>query len=356
MIPYIILLSLLLLFTALYYRDQRFEGLYQLFTFILLVGFAGLRVGLGQDYEVYENGYNWIKSESFEAFEPLWRSLILGMRAVGLNFRSFMILTSAITIALFFQGIRRLSISYPLGILFFVLFNTGYLETLNGVRQCLALMITFAAFHLYVERRYWRFFLWVVLSCLVHSSSVIWFVLLPLMSIRWDWRVLTALLVVTLAVGNPLFKVVGSVLEPILPERYAFYISTEGLDTHQGWVNILTQNGMALLLLIGSLYLDKERDRVTCLAILLIAFSSMIYNCTLSSSVAMRFMYNPGIMICVALPNLLLSVKDRSYQLAIAGVMILYFLFTVNNVMDPGSSLHTYRWIYDDYIYTPTLW
>ena len=37
-------------------------------------------------------------------------------------------------------------------------------------------------------------------------------------------------------------------------------------------------------------------------------------------------------------------------------VTILYFLFTVNNVMDPGSSLHTYRWIYDDYIYTPTLW
>ena len=113
---------------------------------------------------------------------------------------------------------------------------------------------------------------------------------------------------------------------------------------------------MTLLLLIGSLYLDKERDRATYLAILLIAFSSMIYNCTLSSDVAMRFMYNPGIMICVALPNLLLSVKDRWYQLTIAGVMILYFLFTVNNVMDPGSSLHTYRWIYDDYIYTPTLW
>ena len=161
---------------------------------------------------------------------------------------------------------------------------------------------------------------------------------------------------VTLAVGNPLFKVVGHVLEPMLPERYAFYISGQEWDTHQGWVNILVQNGMTLLLLIGSLYLDKERDRVTHLAILLIAFSSMIYNCTLSSSVAMRFMYNPGIMICVALPNLLLSVKDRWYQLAIAGVMILYFLFTVNNVMDPGSSLHTYRWIYDDYIYTPTLW
>ncbi|MDD6929080.1 MAG: EpsG family protein [Porphyromonas sp.] len=356
MIPYIILLSLLLLFTALYYRDQRFEGLYQLFTFALLVGFAGLRVGLGQDYEVYENGYNWVTSESFQAFEPLWRGVILGMHAVGLSFRSFMILTSAITIALFFRGIRQLSISYPLGILFFVLFNTGYLETLNGVRQCLALMITFAAFHLYVERRYWRFFLWVVLSCLVHSSSVIWFILLPLMSIRWDWRVLTALLVVTLAVGTPLFKVVGSVLEPILPERYAFYISSREVDAHQGWVNILVQNGMTLLLLIGSLYLGKERDRVTCLAILLIAFSSMIYNCTLSSDVAMRFMYNPGIMICVALPNLLLSVKDRWYQLTIAGVMILYFLFTVNNVMDPSSSLHTYRWVYDDYIYTPTLW
>ena len=253
MIPYVILLSLLLLFTALYYRDQRFEGLYQLFTFTLLVGFAGLRVGLGQDYEVYENGYNWITSESFQAFEPLWRWVIVEMHALGLGFRSFMILTSAITIALFFQGIRRLSISYPLGILFFVLFNTGYLETLNGVRQCLALMITFAAFHLYVERRYWRFFLWVVLSCLVHSSSVIWFILLPLMSIRWDWRVLTVLLVVTLAVGNPLFKVVGHVLEPMLPERYAFYISSREMDAHQGWVNILVQNGMTLLLLIGSL-------------------------------------------------------------------------------------------------------
>ncbi len=356
MIPYIILLSLLLLFTGLYYRDQRFEGLYQLFTFILLVGFAGLRVGLGKDYEVYENGYKWITSESFQAFEPLWQNVILGMHALGMSFRSFMVLTSAITIALFFKGIRRLSISYPLGVLFFVLFNTGYLETLNGVRQCLALMITFAAFHLYVERRYWRFFLWVVFSCLVHSSSVIWFILLPLMSIRWDWRVLTALLVVTLAVGNPLFKVVGHVLEPMLPDRYAFYISSDGWDTHQGWVNVLAQNGMTILCLIGSLYLNKERDRVTHLAILLIAFSSMIYNCTLSSSVAMRFMYNPGIMVCVALPNLLLLAKDRWYQLTIAGVMILYFIFTVNNVMDPSSSLHTYRWIYDDYIYTPTLW
>ncbi len=346
----------MLLFTGLYYRDQRFEGLYQLFTFILLVGFAGLRVGLGKDYEVYENGYNWITSESFQAFEPLWQNVILGMHALGMSFRSFMVLTSAITIALFFKDIRRLSISYPLGVLFFVLFNTGYLETLNGVRQCLALMITFAAFHLYVERRYWRFFLWVVFSCLVHSSSVIWFILLPLMSIRWDWRVLTALLVVTLAVGNPLFKVVGHVLEPMLPDRYAFYISSDGWDTHQGWVNVLAQNGMTILCLIGSLYLNKERDRVTHLAVLLIAFSSMIYNCTLSSSVAMRFMYNPGIMVCVALPNLMLLAKDRWYQLTIAGVMILYFIFTVNNVMDPGSSLHTYRWIYDDYIYTPTLW
>lgn len=356
MIPYVVLVGLMLLFTGLYYRDQRFEGLYQLFTFILLVGFAGLRVGLGKDYEVYENGYNWITSESFQAFEPLWQNVILGMHALGMSFRSFMVLTSAITIALFFKGIRRLSISYPLGVLFFVLFNTGYLETLNGVRQCLALMITFAAFHLYVERRYWRFFLWVVFSCLVHSSSVIWFILLPLMSIRWDWRVLTALLVVTLAVGNPLFKVVGHVLEPMLPDRYAFYISSDGWDTHQGWVNVLAQNGMTILCLIGSLYLNKERDRVTHLAILLIAFSSMIYNCTLSSSVAMRFMYNPGIMVCVALPNLMLLAKDRWYQLTIAGVMILYFIFTVNNVMDPSSSLHTYRWIYDDYIYTPTLW
>ena len=346
----------MLLLTGLYYRDQRFEGLYQLFIFVLLVGFAGLRVGLGKDYEVYENGYNWITSESFQAFEPLWQNVILGMHALGMSFRSFMVLTSAITIALFFKGIRRLSISYPLGVLFFVLFNTGYLETLNGVRQCLALMITFAAFHLYVERRYWRFFLWVVFSCLVHSSSVIWFILLPLMSIRWDWRVLTALLVVTLAVGNPLFKVVGHVLEPMLPDRYAFYISSDGWDTHQGWVNVLTQNGMTILCLIGSLYLNKERDQVTRLAILLIAFSSMIYNCTLSSSVAMRFMYNPGIMVCVALPNLLLLAKDRWYQLTIAGVMILYFIFTVNNVMDPGSSLHGYRWVYDGYIYTPTLW
>lgn len=356
MIPYVILVSLTFLLTGLYYRDRRFEGLYQLFVFILLVGFAGLRVGLGKDYEVYENGYKWITSESFQAFEPLWQGIILGMRALGMSFRSFMVLTSAITVALFLQGIRRLSISYPLGVLFFVLFNTGYLETLNGVRQCLALMITFATFHLYVERRYWRFFLWVVLSCLVHSSSVIWFILLPLMSIRWDWRVLAVLLMVSLAVGGPLFKVIGSVLEPVLPERYSFYISSDGWDTHQGWVNILAQNGMALLLLFGTLYLDKSRDRTTYLAILLIAFSSMIYNSTLSSSVAMRFMYNPGIMVCVALPNVLYLVKDRAYRIAIIGVMILFFIFTVNNVMDPGSPLHTYRWVYDEYTFTPTLW
>jgi hypothetical protein len=355
-IPYVVLLGLMLLFTGLYYRDKRFEELYLLFTFVLLVGFAGLRVGLGQDYEVYENGYNWTNSISFQAFEPLWRWLILAMHAMGLTLRSFLLLTSAITIALLLYGMRRLSLSYPLGVLFFVLFNTGYLETLNGVRQCLALMITFAAFHLYVERRYWRFFLWVAFSCMVHSSSVIWFALLPLMAIRWDWRVLVGLLVVTLAVGDPLLKIAGSVLEPILPERYAFYISGRGIDAHQGWINILIQNGMTLLLLIGSLYLNKEQYRATHLAILLVVFSSLIYNCTLSSDVAMRFMYNPGIMICVALPNLLISVRDHWYQIAITGLIILYALLTVNNVMDPNSSVHTYQWIYDQYIYTPALW
>lgn len=356
MIPYLIFLSLLLLFTGLYYRDKRFEELYQLFTFVLLVSFAGLRVGLGTDYEVYENGYNWTESESFEAFEPLWQWLILGMRAVGLSFRSFLILTSAITTALLFRGMRHLSVSYPLGILLFVIFNTGYLETLNGVRQSLALMITFAAFPLYVERRYWRFFLWVIFSCFVHSSSIIWLILLPLMAIRWDWRLLVGLLVVTLAVGDPLIQAAGHLIEPLLPDRYAFYITAREVDAHQGWVNILTQNGMALLCIIGSLYLDKDQHRETLLAILLVVWSSIIYNCTLSSDVAMRFMYNPGIMLCVALPNILLTIRDRWYQLTIAGVMLLYLLFTMNNVMDPNSSLHTYRWIYDQYIYTPTLW
>lgn len=355
--PYIIFYSLLFLLTGLYYKDKRFDRLYQFFVFVLLVGFSGLRVGLGADYEVYENSYVYLYAESFDAFEPLWQWLILGMRALGLGFHVFLTLIAGITVTLLLYGMRRLSVSYPIGVLFYCLHNIGYVESFNGVRQSLAIMIVFAAFHLLVERRYWHFLGWVIFSCFVHISSLIWIFLLPLLLMRWDWRLMSVALLFSLAIGAPLLGAVGQALASLLPPRYGVYLTREFIPQGQGAVIILIQNSMALLAMISTTLLPKdERGRATTLGTVALAWGIVIYNCTLSFDVAMRFSYNPQMMMFVVLPNLMLLVKDRWIKLLMCAFIVLHAVFLIKNIMLPQSPLHTYSWIFSEYYFEPALW
>lgn len=354
--PYAVFLGLLGLFTWLYYRDRRFETLYLFLTFILLAGFSGLRAWVGTDYPVYENAYLDTECESFLAFEMLWQWLILAMRWLGLSFHSFLLLVSSITIALMLYGMRRLCAEYPLGVLFYVITSVGYLETMNTIRQSLAIMIVFAAFHLFVDRRYRQFFLWVLLSCFVHRPSVIWFVLLPLLFIRWDWRVLAGGMAVALLAGSVVLEPAAKLITPFLSDRYALYLTQEFKDAHQGVPTVVFQNAAAILMLWGSSFVRGPEQRVTRLTVTLSAFAMIIYNMTLSYEVAMRFMFPPVMMMCAAWPNLLAGVRDKWFRLGVVLVYIGYLIFTINNVMTPGGPLSEYRWLYDYYYYTPDLW
>ena len=90
----------------------------------------------------------------------------------GGNYQTFIIIWSAITMICFMHFIRRYSTSPLQSILYFfgLLF---YLLMFNALKQAMAMAFILLAFDGIVERKLWKFLLWVVIASVFHYPALI---------------------------------------------------------------------------------------------------------------------------------------------------------------------------------------
>lgn len=110
--------------------------------------------------------------------DPGYAVLVILVKALGiLRHREFFLLVAAVQVLCMIPVMRRYSVSYWTSIFLFVA-STDYLSWMeNGMRQFLAVCITFAAFPMLVERKYGRYCLMVLAASTIHRSALL---MLPL--------------------------------------------------------------------------------------------------------------------------------------------------------------------------------
>lgn len=116
--------------------------------FLLLFFFLASRVNLGRDWNNYMDLYRDCESTPFsfsESFEFGFLFIMKFLKSLDADFQWFIIITSFITVTLFFRAFRKIYCLLPFGILIFFT-QWAYPVVINTIRQGIAILAFLCAF------------------------------------------------------------------------------------------------------------------------------------------------------------------------------------------------------------------
>lgn len=223
---FVIILSMLFAYIGVIYNKRHHSKGYKwnygyLLSFLLLLIFLGFRLSLGRDWNNYERIYTDINQQDFVFGESRELGFLLIVRFLnffGLEFQSFILVTSFLTLCLFFNAYKKIYYLLPFGIFIFFM-DWGYPVVINTIRQGIALFAFMNAVR-YIdnpEKNSGRYFLLYILGgSLFHYSILLFLPTYYIGKIKQDQLLfsLTCLVVfiMSLFVITPLYRETMSVV------------------------------------------------------------------------------------------------------------------------------------------------
>ena len=231
---------------------------------------AGYRTG-GADTNAYRRGF-WAASSSLQDIpgilfsdekDPGFEVLMTLVKSVGIrDFQHFFLLMAVLQMVCMVYTFRRYSSNFWLSIFLFVA-STDYISWMqNGMRQFIAVCITFAAFDLMVKRKYIRFALVVLIAMQIHGSAVI---MLPLAYIMHGKALnrKTMLTILGAALCVPFIDQFTPILENLMADtQYSDIMTNEIWVTDDGTnvIRVAVYSAPALVVFLGRRYVINSND------------------------------------------------------------------------------------------------
>lgn len=351
---YIIFYSLFvgLLLAAKLYRQS--ERICQILVWVLLTLFSGLRVGPGRDYLVYLNAYTDPMSSSAQYLEFYWGFINHICRdLLGMPLHFWLMWIAGLTYALMLYGFRRWRIDWVWGILTYVLIYKGFFESLNTIRQCLAVSIVFAgSASLVVDRKPLRFVGSVLLASVFHSTAILSAVLYALVCRKRSAHLILGSIIITFVLGAVFLPFLLDTLAPIIPDRYALYLNRDdtGTEVSSGLYKIFLN--LFAVSLVYILWSNKaERDARISIIGQGIILAVCIYNVFSTFEPGLRLMLYPYAMVFALFPILIRS-SNRIWNILACAILIGFSVFTFKEISNPEEPYAHYQTVYD--LTTPT--
>ena len=157
-----------------------------------LVG--GFRYMVGIDYLSYvkklqflaeKDFFTYVTSSLINIFEPTFYFMSHLTLATSDQAIIFFSITSALIALFYYLAARRYSLRH-VGLMFFMMLTTVFPRDLNGVRQGIAVAISFYAISFISEGRKWKFIVLVLMASLFHYSAIIILIAYPLYWIFYE--------------------------------------------------------------------------------------------------------------------------------------------------------------------------
>lgn len=313
---------------------QKMGKIRKFVTYFLLIFITSFRYNVGWDYLTYYRMFNNPGGAPY--FEPIVRIFYYisqFFNAPWLLFALFFTFTMVFVLL----GIRDRSLNeYESLIIFMALF---YFESMNIIRQFLAIAILFYAFKYVKNKKLVYYLLWVFIAGLVHTSA--WFAI-PIYFI-YNYVSLKSIVVFT-AVGV------------LLSERIVWAVSRINAfyKYYKYYINILNDGGnfiryFYLLLAIGGIivYLQKNQlfdEEVP--KILSVFIFGVVFPFVLGSHMGLRITYYYAIEIIILIPKMLDQLCLKKGRSAIMIPFYTYYiLFLVVDYMNnKGFSPFVFYW------------
>lgn len=195
--------------------------------------------------------------------DPGFSALMTLVKACGISdYKHFFLLVAGFQMYCLVYTFRRYSPNFWLSIFLFVV-STDYLSWMqNGIRQFIAVCITFAAFDLMVKCKYIKFSIVVLLAAQIHGSAII---MLPLAYIMQGQALnrKTLLTIAAAALCVPFIDQFTPILENLMSDTQYSDVMTNEIWTADNGTNairVIVYSVPALMVFFGWRYLIHSVD------------------------------------------------------------------------------------------------
>lgn len=192
--------------------------------------------------------------------------LMIVCKSLGItDFHHFFMVVALFQIICLVYIFRKYSEDFWISFFMFVV-STDYLSWMhNGIRQFLAVSMTFAAFDLLVKRKYIRFTLIVLLASTIHGSALLMLPFAYLMTGPALNRK-TLLMIFGVALVIPFMDRLLPILQDVLMDTQYDDVMTNGIwenDDGTNLIRVLVYSVPALVAILGRRYIRHNTDPAT---------------------------------------------------------------------------------------------
>ena len=159
-----------------------------LIALLVFIGFVGLKIKGGTDFESYENIFYSIDVEaelSSGLLEPIWVLLIFLVRAVGGVFFIFHFIVAFINLSIKITLFRKLT-PYLFPALLIYLVGLFFERDNDGIRQGLSIAFCFLSIPYVLTKNKFPFFICNIIAILIYYSSAVFLLCYFFPKIRWS--------------------------------------------------------------------------------------------------------------------------------------------------------------------------
>lgn len=220
--------------------------IFQIVTFLLVVGVVGFRDFVGADFGDYVIWYNSKARDEDFAFGYL--ALMNVFRTLNLSYTALFFFIAFFTYLFLFLGVKKYTQNQNLAIFIFLLIPSMFLLSLNTMRQSFVVSICFYAFYYLINKKYLQYLLLLFLGVSLHITVIIPFVLFFLVYRFADKIKVSHILI--LLIGSLLFSQLGLVhyfSSFFKDSRYIAYFTTMKIPVNP--LKLIILNGMAIFML-----------------------------------------------------------------------------------------------------------
>lgn len=336
-----------LIFIYLFFAKFRFNGKLkdrrsEILGIFFIIIISAIRFDVGWDYgNYYSTIYPYVNQEALEKTEPLSQIIILSSDFTGYP-PSLFILYSILTYGIAGYCILKHSANVYVSILVYLVFF--YLNSLSVVRQGLAVSIVLCSLTFLIDKKLLQFAFCVVISYLIHSSSAICLIFIPIYLLTSKK---SFFIIFTIALAS-LFSA-RFFVERLFPGYLSYVLNA---DEYSGG------NAMKILMLVivGLVsVVSYKRNNLNMIRLSCISAIGVLFPFFLGGHIGGRIAMYFYIPLIYLLPEITNSIKKYNIKNFLIITLNFLFIFTIfTDCRNPiKSSLTPYKTIFTENIYNP---
>lgn len=318
------------------------------FALVILILFSGFRYGVGIDYMAYWDIYRGIESSQTEwGFRLIcWLFFKMGFGPQVIFLFSSWVFVYSVSKGVFYYDKKNI-----LFVFFVFMFSGIYLESLNLVRQYIAIGLFFWGTKYIVEQALWKYIAVVIFASLFHSSALILLPFYWLLAVKY--KPFTLMVILFLSIGISCFFPLKTLLGliPYYGDYLTIYSDLNPVaELGLGYFTKIVLASLAVLfypLLLSDTphkYVIVMNAFVFYVALMTIFRDYMVF---------LRISYYFHIFIILLLPRFLLVVTKRSRPV-IYILAIFYCCFLFVSILNTSDTYYLpYLFNFDLYTFIP---